>query len=387
MNSSAMSSPSQDCDPFLDPLTVKIVKTVAYSLLFILTLLGNSLVIAVIYKDQKLRTITNLLIVNISISDLLIPLFAHSLRIKRIYFPRGLWPVDGVFGSITCKLAIFGKDTSIAVSVLTLELIAIQRFYKIVFPLKKSPIGSKKSCTAAIALIWLFGAVYPCSNFYSMKFIHKDSAPYCIYSWEPAFAHAQAAKVDLSVFLLAFTIIPFLLLTSLYSAIVISLHRQKTGLYLASEARQRRARKYRQVTYALVTIVVVFLVTWTPLNIYIFLSAFVWSSHRPCESRHLIFSAVFVSLSYPAINPPVYYIFNENFRKGYQDIFSCLIGCGANRKTPQKVDKPQVAAGKSISSPAVGKRLSTNGTTFSTQSSGKYPRVITDNLETQNTKL
>ena len=303
------------------------IKTLAYSVLSILTLGGNSLVIAVIYRNRNLRTVINFLILNMATSDLLIPVFELTRRIKQIYLPRGVWPLDGVIGSITCKFRCFAAETSLTVSVLTLEVIALERFFSVVFPMKRQPIRNNKTCFIVIALIWLIGAVFPSTYFYAFKLDHRGTTPYCIFSWEPAFDHAEAVKVHFTIFLVALTIIPFLLLTSLYSAIIISLHRQKAKLHLASQATQRRTKKYRRITYMLLTVVVVFLVTWLPYNVYLFQSAFIWSSHRPCESRHLIFSAVFLSYSYQAANPFIYFIFVGDFRKGFQELFGCLKRC------------------------------------------------------------
>ena len=206
-------------------------------------------------------------------------------------------------------------------------MIAFERFFSIVFPMKRQFIRNKRNCLISIALIWLTGAVYPSSHFYSKKIIHKRSTPYCIYSWEPAFDHAAAVKIEFTLIVVSFTIVPFILLTSLYSAIIISLYKQEGDLNLASKETQRRARENRRIMYMLVTVVISFLVIWLPINIYFFLSAFVWSTHRSCESRHLIFTAMFLSYSYPAINPLIYYFFNENYRKGFHELLCCCRNC------------------------------------------------------------
>ena len=130
------------------------------------------------------------------------------------------------------------------VSILTLEVIAVERFISLVFPMKKQPIRSNKVCFIVTILTWLLVAVCRSSHFYARKLIHKGTTPYCVHNWQPAFDHAEAVKLEFTIILVAFSVIPFLLLTSLYSAIIISLHRQKRNLHLASEATKRRAKKY-----------------------------------------------------------------------------------------------------------------------------------------------
>ena len=286
----------------------------------ILSLGGNSLVIATIYRKPNLRTIVDLLILNLSVSDLLTPLFAYTIRMKRIYEPRGLWPVDGVVGSITCKLIPFAENTSIVVSVLTMEVIAVERFFSVVYPMKMQPINSKKSCFLTIALVWLIGIIYPSLYFYTLKVIHKDAKQYCVFSWEPAFVHSEAYKVQFTIALILFTMVPFILFTSLYSSIIISLHRQKGRIKLSSEQATRRNKKYKRIAYMLITVVAIFFLSWAPVNVYVFLSAFVWSTHRPCESRHMIFISMFVGFSYPALNPFVYFTFNSDYKKSFQEL-------------------------------------------------------------------
>ena len=251
-----------------------------------------------------------------------------------------MWLVDGVIGSATCKFLIFIEDQSLIVSVLTLELIAIERFFSIVFPMKKQPIQNKRTCFLLMGFTWFIGTVYPCIHFYKLKLTYKKSIPCCLSTWEPAFDNAEAIKVEYPIFLACFTMIPFLLLTSLYLAIIKS--NRQSNLRLASAARQRRIKKYRHATYMLVTVVVVFLVSWLPLNIYLFLRAFIWRSYRLCGSRHLIFSALFLVYTYSAVNPLIYCIFNRNYRKGFQELLSSLAQQNSRCKkcfTPPEVEQ------------------------------------------------
>ena len=328
---------------------MKVIKTLAYAALLLAILTGNSLVVLVISRNRKLRTIVSYFILNMAISDLLIPLFALPVHIQHIYLPWGVWLVDGEFASITCKLMPFAENTSITVSVLILELIAIDRFFCVVFPTKKQPINSKRRCLILIAICWLIALLFSTIFLYKRRIVYKDKTPYCKSSWEPAFDNAEGIKIQFPITLAVLTMVPFLLLTSLYTAIVITLHRQKAKLHLAPEAKQRKDRKYRQVTYMLVTVVAVFLVSWLPINIYWFLMAYAWKTAQPCQLKSLIFAADFLSYTYPAINPFIYCFFMEDYKNGFRELLCCLTPGKTSRKnkhSSEAIETSKVGASK-----------------------------------------
>ena len=207
--------------------------------------------------------------------------------------------------------------------------------------MKRQPINSKKSCFMTIAFVWLIGITYPSLYFYTSKIIHKDTKSYCINSWEQAFVHSEAYKVQFTIALILFTMVPFVLFTSLYSSIIISLHRQKGRIKLSSDQATRRNKKYKRIAYMLITVVAIFFLSWAPVNVYVFLSAFVWPTHRPCELRHVIFSAMFVAYSSPALNPFIYFIFNSEYRKSFQELLGFQKRpkfCASNEVSPETED-------------------------------------------------
>ena len=304
----------------MDSNLIKSIKTVAHASLLLVILVGNSLLIVVTCRNHQLQTTVHFLILNMAVSDIFLSLFGLPIQIIHTYLNQGRWLVDGDFGTITCKTVAFATDISRIVSVLTLQVIAFERFFSVVYPMQKSFDTLCRKWFLVITLIWLTAAVYPSINFFKFDITTKSSETYCLGSWKPLISNEEAFKIEAPILLVCFTVVPFLLLTSLYSVIVLSLYRQKRCLQLASEARQRRASENKRVTYMLVTVVIVFLATWVPFNIYWFYRAYVWNWQRPCESRHLIFSANFMIYAYPAVNPVIYFIFNENYRNGFKDL-------------------------------------------------------------------
>ena len=323
------SLPQSNCDPFLESNLAKSIQTIMYCLLMVASFVGNLLVIIIISRNQKMHTaVTNVLIANMSLSDILLVVFAIPRQIKRIYLPYRMWLADGVFGLITCKLVQFVLDLSMIVSVISLILIAFVRFFSVVYPMKKQPFQKKKKTFfALIVFTWITGASFPSIYFYKYRITYKDKVPYCISTWKPAFDNAKALKVQYPIFLVLFNVIPFILLATLYSIIIASLGKQNKNQCLADRVRQFRAREYRRVTYMLVTVASVFLVAWTPAAVYAFLFVYVWKHPFaiPCYAKHLEFIATVLPCGYSVFNPIIYYVFVQNFKLGLRALLrSCM---------------------------------------------------------------
>ena len=69
-----------------------------YSVIFLLSVTGNALVIATLAQNRRMRTLTNVLLLNLSVSDLLLALFC---------MPFTLIPTllkNFIFGTVMCVL-------------------------------------------------------------------------------------------------------------------------------------------------------------------------------------------------------------------------------------------------------------------------------------------
>lgn len=160
-----------------DPIAAKVCKTLAYCLLLVVSLLGNTLIIMVVYRDNKMWTTTNLLIVNMAVSDLLVPIFAMPRANVEILYGNLRWLIDGVLGETLCKLTAFFQDISTAVSVQTLVAIAVDRFYAVWFPLKAARI--KPRVKYVILLIWWISTLIHAPYLYGFKIGTFSGKTYC----------------------------------------------------------------------------------------------------------------------------------------------------------------------------------------------------------------
>ena len=131
------------CFSSMNPSTVKIEETVAYCLILVVSLVGNSFIAIILYKTQILRKPINFFIANMAMSDLLYPIVLFPWNLTKLHANSLL--ISGPLGEALCKLVPFLAHGSSRVSILSLVLIAVDRLGAVVFPLR-CPFISSKLC-------------------------------------------------------------------------------------------------------------------------------------------------------------------------------------------------------------------------------------------------
>ena len=96
--SNSTSSANENCRPLIgDPSTVKAVKILAYCFVLIVSLLGNSAIISIVRRNNRMRTTVNCLIANMAASDLLISTVAVPMKLCEIAIGPRRWLIEGTF--------------------------------------------------------------------------------------------------------------------------------------------------------------------------------------------------------------------------------------------------------------------------------------------------
>ena len=63
------------------PVHMIVIFSIAYGLIFIFAVIGNLLVIAVIFKDPTMRNVTNYFILNLAVADILVAIFVLPITL------------------------------------------------------------------------------------------------------------------------------------------------------------------------------------------------------------------------------------------------------------------------------------------------------------------
>ena len=313
INGSSCSSP-------LNPTGVKIGHTIAYSLALVVSLVGNFLIVITVFKTQSLRKPTNYLIANMSLSDLLFPIFVFPQYLTD--FTLGSLLVSGPLGQALCKISSFLANASTAVSIQSLVLIAVDRFVAVVFPLRL-PLISSKLCTFIILATWIVAMVVISPYLFALKLVKYPGKLVCELRWSEAFGRSSS-EADMYVALyVVFHYVPVALLIILYSIILIKLKSQKIPGEQSDRAEQQRERRNRNVLKMAIAIVFGFVLCWLPFSILNLLKYFSWDRKFPCGILLSADIAYFITHAYCVINPFICFLFSGKYRQGLKRLFTC----------------------------------------------------------------
>lgn len=319
---SVTSTDSTSCPEPNSTEYIKGVKAVAYITVILLSLFGNFVVIRVVHKNQRMRTITNYLIINMALADLLTTVFNMLPTLYWIFSGLDAWAVGGWFGQILCKLLNFTQSVSVTVSVLSLCAIAFDRFFAIARPLKRVITFRLAKCI--IASSWLSSITIASPQLYVLTTTGKKGLAQCVENWVPPFNQATAARdYTIALFVLLYAL-PLAIIAFLYSVIMFKLWRRRTPGQELTLNQENMEKTNRKVLKMLVTVVIVFALSWLPLYVRMFVM-FAESDRFVCGLPYdMDLLTLFFGHANSAINPYIYVIFNENYRRGFKTVLSTV---------------------------------------------------------------
>ncbi|KAM6921617.1 chemokine (C motif) receptor 1a, duplicate 1 [Xenentodon cancila] len=280
-----------------------IVTPIFFSIVITLSLTGNILVLVILAFYENLKSLTNVFILNLAISDLV---FTTGLPYWAIYHVWG-W----LFSETLCKIVSFVFFTGFYSSILFLMIMTIYRYLSVVHPL--SDMRTTKLSTGIFLsfLTWAISiaAAMPSLLFTSLIAIHHkdDDSKGCEYNttlWQTVGIFQQNI-----FFLIAFAVMAFCYIQILHRI-----------------TRARSHTKNRAVKL-IFCIVAVFFVGWVPYNVVIFLRILAhylvaWS--KDCETSVQLDYAFYVcrliAFSHCCLNPVFYAFVGVKFRSHFKSI-------------------------------------------------------------------
>ncbi|XP_070701460.1 teleost multiple tissue opsin a [Pempheris klunzingeri] len=296
-------------------------------------LLNNLLVIALFCRYKMLRSPINLLLINISISDLLVCVLGTPFSFAAS--TQGRW----LIGEGGCVWYGFANSLFGIVSLISLAVLSYERYSTMMTPTEADSTNYCKICLG-ITLSWVYSLIWTVPPLFGWsRYGLEGPGTTCSVDWTGKTANNISYIICLFVFCL---ILPFLVIVLCYGKLLCAI-RQVSGIN-ASMSRKREQR----VLFMVVIMVICYLLCWLPYGIMALLATFGPPGLvTPVAS---IIPSVLAKTS-TVINPVIYVFMNKQFYRCFQALLHCEVPRrGSSIKSSSKV-ATKVVRGVAVNGP------------------------------------
>ena len=297
----------------------RVIEPIFFGVITVLGVLGNSLVMYVILTRQKMRTVTNLLLFNLALADLLFVIICPPFTAYQ--FATSSWLFSGLFGVIVCKLMHYTLNVTVFVSIYTLVLIAIIRFMTVVHNHTTQRIRSRANIILMIIAIWgiMLAGCVPVITYHVVEEI--DGVLQCNN------AGMDFGRIYYTLFFLLAYLLPFCIIAVFSLCILLHISAQKPTMLESRKNKKSNVRK-KKASQLLIIVIVVFAILWLPVHIHLLIAYWGSTTVNMNSPFYIIFSILATSMAYfnSCINPFIYNYASKDFRESFREVVCCIRG-------------------------------------------------------------
>ncbi|XP_059422972.1 C-C chemokine receptor type 5-like [Carassius carassius] len=273
---------------------------VLYSLFFVVGFLGNILVVWVVLMGVKLRSMTDICLLNLAIADLLLisslPFLAHSARDQ--------W----IFGDFMCTMVLSVYHIGFYSGIFFIVLMSIDRYLAVVHAVFALKVRTRTYGILASVVIWIIAVSASFPELIYLKTTEHNKTKICM-SYQSNDKDSYRTTKVFGIFKMNIIglFLPIFVIGFCYSMILKRL--------LSARSSRRQAMRL------VITVMVVFFFCWAPYNIAAFVKALEMMEHitSSCKgSKAIRLSLQFteaLAYSHSSLNPFLYVFVGEKFRR------------------------------------------------------------------------
>uniref|UniRef100_A0A4W6FG51 Teleost multiple tissue opsin 2b n=1 Tax=Lates calcarifer TaxID=8187 RepID=A0A4W6FG51_LATCA len=280
-----------------------IVLSVVLGFIMTFGFLNNFVVLLLFCKFKKLRTPVNMMLLNISVSDMLVCLFGTTLSFASSL--RGKW----LLGRSGCNWYGFINSCFGIVSLISLVILSYDRYSTLTVYNKRGPSFHKPLLAVGGSWLYsLFWTVPPLLGWSSYGI--EGAGTSCSVSWTAQTAQSHAYIICLFIFCLG---IPVLVMIYCYSRLLWAVKQ------VVSERQAARRREYH-ILFMVLTTAACYLLCWMPYGVVAMMATF-----GPPNIISPVASVVpsLLAKSSTVINPLIYILMNKQFYRCFRILFGC----------------------------------------------------------------
>jgi hypothetical protein len=296
------------------PHFLKQYQAAVYAVPFIFGTTGNVIILIIIICNKDMRTVPNMYILNLVISDMifLMAIFSESLA-NRI---SDTWLSEGFM----CAFISFYRRLSVGLSAYSVAVFSIQRYRVIVNPFHVR-ISSKPTWCATVATIfgvWIVAALFA---------VHSALSKYQCYTEATAFLWLEEYYKPVVIFeLTASCVLPFCVIAFTY--IMTARHLLKSADPIFGETQNIQLNTRKNSAKILLGLTVVFLISYVPYHA--FWTYMVYVEYKmTCRMEDIIIDechnslymdpvSTFFLLINPCLNPVALFCTGRAFRRHFK---------------------------------------------------------------------
>lgn len=281
-----------------------IFQLIIFTTIFMVGFFGNCIVIYGVLQQGSAKTTSSIFIANLALSDLAVLVLSLPVGLLQ---ELASWP----FGELACKIFFPMGDVFLAVSIMTLTAIALDRYRTIVTPFKER--FNKTQAKICVCVIWVccYLAVGVPTSFI-LKLVSTNDVKICYPFWD-----SNTVRQIHKIFTACIATLPLFLIGYCYLRVVMALwkvrkiHRDCAKNSLTTI----RLEQKRKLVKMLIIIVIAFSVCLLPYVAFALVLEFTGIERTPSVNVGLV---AVLSLFYAnsAINPLILCMMSKDYRKG-----------------------------------------------------------------------
>lgn len=290
---------------------------IIYSVIFVVGIMGNVLVIAVV--GHKSSRLVDTFVVNLALADLVfvltLPLWAVSAG------QDGRWDF-GPAGNLLCKLSSYVIAVNRVSNISFLTCMSVDRYLAVVKLLDSRNIRNSRCVRATCAGIWSGSLVLGIPSLVYRRVGLHGNAPSCVEDSSSYFFLGLSLLTTLLTF-----IVPVVVLVLCYGAIVVRLSKRSVGA-----ANPRSGARRRHSVKMVLSIIVAFVVSWLPFNVFKLIATVSQllgaggdCGGPPWQRDGLLVSCCLAFLN-SCVNPVIYFCLDHHFRRRAEVLLRACVG-------------------------------------------------------------
>ena len=298
--------PEDADDDYFYFILFKVVVPITYGLVSFIGFIGNLLVIYVILSKHKMRTVTNILLLNLALADLSFVLIVPPFT--AYYWAVNVWE----FGTVLCKAMQYLLNVTAYVTVYTLVLISIIRYLTIVYSAQTMRFRTKQNMVIMNILIWVVMLAVNIPIILSYLVAPDEYGTLqCI---------AQGPKEMYANFFAWAYLLP-LTIIAIFSICILR-HIRKAKPTMLNKKTKSDDRK-KQAARVIILVVVIFGISWLPIHIHLLVNYFYYV---PTSKFYTAVSVFWNALAYTnsCVNPIIYNYASKDFRDSFREVIHCI---------------------------------------------------------------